>query len=111
MKILNFTKFHDFETNFSEINTFHILATIITISGISAGTVAVLLGAKILALKGLILGGLLGRAASRRRHGRSSENLGEAIFEASLKDQYDCSKMLICQLHAKPATEWKVITK
>ena len=66
-----------------------------------------LLGAKILALKGLLIGGLLGRAARGRgrREAVPEADLAKVILEASLKDQYDCTKMLICALHAKPVEE------
>ena len=72
--------------------------TVVTVGG---GTVAVLLGAKILALKGLLIGRALGK--------RSSETLEEIFLEASRKDQYDCAKLLICELSATPAQQLKVI--
>ena len=72
--------------------------TVVTVGG---GTVAVLLGAKLLALKGLLIGRALGK--------RSSETLEEIFLEASRKDQYDCAKLLICELSATPAQQLKVI--
>merc|ERR1711935_285097 len=68
-----------------------------TTIALGGGTVAVLLGAKLLALKGLLIGRALGK--------RSTENLAEIFLEASRKDQYDCAKLLICELSAKPAQE------
>jgi len=68
-----------------------------TTVALGGGTVAVLLGAKLLALKGLLIGRALGK--------RSTENLAEIFLEASRKDQYDCAKLLICELNAKPAQE------
>merc|ERR1739838_432789 len=62
-----------------------------TTVAVGGGTVAVLLGAKLLALKGV----LIGRA------------LGEIFLEASQKDQYDCAKLLICELSATPAQQLK----
>jgi len=62
---------------------------------VGAGTAAVLLGAKLLALKGL----LLGRALGKR------ETLAEIFLEASRKDQYDCAKLLVCELNAIPVDE------
>ena len=73
-------------------------ATTLTVGG---GTVAVLLGAKLLALKGVLIGRALGK--------RSSETLEEIFLEASRKDQYDCAKLLICELSATPAQQLKVI--
>ena len=71
-----------------------------TTVALGGGTVAVLLGAKLLALKGLLIGRALGK--------RSTENLAEIFLEASRKDQYDCAKLLICELNAKPAQELMV---
>ena len=71
-----------------------------TTIALGGGTVAVLLGAKLLALKGLLIGRALGK--------RSTENLAEIFLEASRKDQYDCAKLLICELSAKPAQELMV---
>jgi hypothetical protein len=68
-----------------------------TTLALGGGTVAVLLGAKLLALKGLLIGRALGK--------RSTENLAEIFLEASRKDQYDCAKLLVCELNAKPAQE------
>merc|ERR1712088_759005 len=68
-----------------------------TTVALGGGTVAVLLGAKLLALKGLLIGRALGK--------RSTENLAEIFLEASRKDQYDCAKLLICELNAKPSQE------
>ena len=81
-------------------------ATIVVAAGTTAitvggGTVAVLLGAKLLALKGVLIGRALGK--------RSSETLEEIFLEASRKDQYDCAKLLICELSATPAQQLKVI--
>ena len=71
-----------------------------TTVALGGGTVSVLLGAKLLALKGLLIGRALGK--------RSTENLAEIFLEASRKDQYDCAKLLICELNAKPAQELMV---
>ena len=65
------------------------------------GTNAVFLGAKLLALKGVLIGRAVGK--------RSSETLEEIFLEASRKDQYDCAKLLICELSATPAQQLKVI--
>ena len=81
--------------------TFVIAGT--TTLALGGGTVAVLLGAKLLALKGLLIGRALGK--------RSTENLAEIFLEASRKDQYDCTKLLICELSAKPAQEIMVSSK
>merc|ERR1712110_637176 len=77
-------------------------ATLIAVTGLSAattasltGTAAILLGAKLLALKGL----LIGRALRGRRE---VETLSEVFLEASKKDQYDCAKMLVCELNSRP---------
>merc|ERR1712018_47550 len=70
----------------------------VTVSSAVAGGAAFLLGAKLLALKGI----LIGRALKGKR---SAENLGEIFLEASRKDQYDCAKLLICELNAKPVQE------
>ena len=72
-----------------------------TTVAVGGGTVAVLLGAKLLALKGVLIGRALGK--------RSSETLEEIFLEASRKDQYDCAKLLICELSATPAQQLKVI--
>ena len=80
------------------------IATEITIS---ASAVAVLLGAKILALKGFLIGGLLARGRGRRE---APQDLAKVILEASLKDQYDCTKRLICELHAQPFQQLQVST-
>merc|ERR1719219_2178085 len=66
---------------------------------VGAGAAAVLLGAKLLALKGLLIGSRLGR--------KKRDTLGEVFLEASRKDQYDCAKLLICELNAKSAEELK----
>ena len=79
--------------------TFIVAAGTTTIA-LGGGTVAVLLGAKLLALKGLLIGRALGK--------RSTENLAEIFLEASRKDQYDCAKLLVCELNAKPAQEMMV---
>ena len=80
-------------------------ATEITITTAAlGGTAAFLLGAKLLAAKGLLLGAALGS----RRGRREVEDLGQVFLEATRKDQYDCAKMLICELHAKPVSELKV---
>merc|ERR1712021_65816 len=71
--------------------------SVIATTGVLGGTAAVLLGAKILALKGF----LLGRALGKR------DTLAEVFLEASRKDQYDCAKLLICELNAKSAEELK----
>merc|ERR1712154_668004 len=63
----------------------------VTVSSAVAGAAAYVLGAKVLALKGV----LIGRA------------LGEIFLDASRKDQYDCAKSLICELSAKPIQELK----
>ena len=65
-----------------------------TTVAVSSGA-AVLLGAKLLAAKGLLLGAALSRRGRR-------ETISETFLEASKKDQYDCAKMLICELNAKP---------
>merc|ERR1739844_230506 len=70
-----------------------------TTVAVGGGTVAVLLGAKLLALKGVLIGRALGK--------RSSETLEEIFLEASRKDQYDCAKLLICELSATPAQQLK----
>ena len=80
-------------------------ATFIAISGISAGAVAVILGAKILALKGFLIGSLLSRRRGRRE---IPQDLQPMIYEASLEDQFDCTKRLICELHAKSSNQRKV---
>merc|ERR1712021_244372 len=76
-----------------------VLAAGTTVLTVGGGTVAVLLGAKLLALKGVLIGRALGK--------RSSETLEEIFLEASRKDQYDCAKLLICELNAKSAEELK----
>ena len=81
-------------------------ATLVVAAGtttvaLGGGTVAVLLGAKLLALKGLLIGRALGKRCT-------TENLAEIFLEASRKDQYDCAKLLICELNAKPAQEMMV---
>ena len=81
---------------------FHFIATEIVVS---ASAVAVILGAKILALKGLLVGGLLARGRGRRE---APQDLAKVILEASLKDQYDCTKRLICELHAQPLQQLQV---
>merc|ERR1712154_282597 len=63
----------------------------VTVSSAVAGAAAYVLGAKVLALKGV----LIGRA------------LGKIFLDASRKDQYDCAKSLICELSAKPIQELK----
>ena len=73
---------------------------------ISASAVAVILGAKILALKGFLVGGLLARGRGRRE---TPQDLGKVILDASLKDQYDCTKRLICELHAQPFEQLQVL--
>ena len=73
-----------------------------TTVAVSTGAVAVVLGAKLLALKGV----LIGRALAGKR---SAETLEEIFLEASRKDQYDCAKLLICELSATPAQQLKVI--
>jgi hypothetical protein len=78
--------------------TFIIGTTTVALGG---GTVAVLLGAKLLALKGVLIGRALGK--------RSAETLEEIFLEASQKDQYDCAKLLICELSATPAQQLKVL--
>lgn len=83
---------------------FHFIATEITIS---ASAVAIILGAKILALKGLLGGALLARARGRGRR-EAPQDLAKVILEASLKDQYDCTKRLICELHAQPLQQLQV---
>jgi len=70
---------------------------VIATTGVVASGAAVLLGAKLLALKGL----LIGRALGKR------DTLEEVFLEASRKDQYDCAKLLICELNAKSAEELK----
>ena len=65
-----------------------------TTTTVAVSGAAVLLGAKLLAAKGLLLGAALKRG---RR-----ETISETFLEASKKDQYDCAKMLICELNAKP---------
>ena len=72
----------------------------VTVSSAVAGAAAYVLGAKVLALKGVLIGRALGK--------RSSETLGEIFLDASRKDQYDCAKSLICELSAKPIQELKV---
>jgi hypothetical protein len=72
-----------------------------TTVALGGGTVAVLLGAKLLALKGVLIGRALGK--------RSAETLEEIFLEASQKDQYDCAKLLICELSATPAQQLKVL--
>merc|ERR1711935_711204 len=57
-----------------------VLAAGTTVLTVGGGTVAVLLGAKLLALE-------------------------EVFLEASRKDQYDCAKLLICELSATPAQQ------
>ncbi len=74
---------------------------IITTSGAVAGAAAFVLGAKVLALKGVLIGSAL-------RRGRSVEELGEVFLEASRKDMYDCAKLLICELNAKSQQELEV---
>ena len=81
---------------------FYFIATEIVVS---ASAVAVILGAKILALKGLLVGGLLARGRGRRE---APQDLAKVILEASLKDQYDCTKRLICELHAQPLQQLQV---
>merc|ERR1711881_374522 len=61
-----------------------------------ASGAALILGAKLLALKGV----LIGRALRGKR-----ETLEEIFLEASKKDQYDCAKMLVCELNAKSILE------
>jgi len=65
---------------------------------VGAGAAAVILGAKLLALKGLLIG-----ASIRGKR----DTLSEVFLEASRKDQYDCAKLLICELNAKSAEELK----
>ena len=55
------------------------------------------------ALGGLLIGGALRRG--------KRETLAEVFLEASRKDQYDCAKLLICELNAKSIEELKVISK
>merc|ERR1711950_39363 len=76
---------------------------VVAVTGLSTATTAslasgaaLILGAKLLALKGV----LIGRALRGKR-----ETLEEIFLEASKKDQYDCAKMLICELNAKPILE------
>ena len=80
-------------------------ATVITVTASSAvaGGAAFLLGAKLLAVKGLLLGRAL-------RKGRAVEDLSEVILEASRKDMYDCAKKLVCELNAKMEAELEVIS-
>ena len=66
---------------------------------------AILLGAKILALKGFLIGSFLARRRGRRE---IPQDLQQMIYEASLEDQYDCTKRLICELHAGPTYKQKV---
>ena len=76
-------------------------ATSVVTPTVNNGTIAVLLGSKLLALKGVLIGRAVGK--------RSSETLEEIFLEASRKDQYDCAKLLICELSATPAQQLKVI--
>ena len=76
-------------------------ATSVVTATVNNGTIAVLLGSKLLALKGVLIGRAVGK--------RSSETLEEIFLEASRKDQYDCAKLLICELSATPAQQLKVI--
>ena len=66
---------------------------------------AIILGAKILALKGFLIGSLLSRRRGRRG---IPQDLQQMSYEASLEDQYDCTKRLICELHAEPTDKQKV---
>lgn len=82
---------------------------------IGGGWVGVVLGLKLLAIKGALIAGLLSGGGGRRggrRGKRSLENndlesmsLEEVFLETSTHDADDCAKMLICQLNAKPAQE------
>ena len=76
---------------------------VVAVTGLSTATTASLasgaalvLGAKLLALKGV----LIGRALRGKR-----ETLEDIFLEASKKDQYDCAKMLVCELNAKSVLE------
>merc|ERR1739838_762702 len=74
-------------------------ATVIVV-GTSAAA-ATLLGVKLLAVKAALGGLLIGGALRRGKR----ETLAEVFLEASRKDQYDCAKLLICELNAKSADE------
>merc|ERR1712113_839669 len=76
---------------------------VVAVTGLSTATTAslasgaaLILGAKLLALKGV----LIGRALRGKR-----ETLEDIFLEASKKDQYDCAKMLVCELNAKSILE------
>ena len=76
---------------------------VVAVTGLSTATTAslasgaaLILGAKLLALKGV----LIGRALRGKR-----ETLEDIFLEASKKDQYDCAKMLVCELNAKSVLE------
>ena len=71
-----------------------------TTSTVALSGAAVLLGAKLLAAKGLLLGAALKRG---RR-----ETISEVFLDASKKDQYDCAKMLICELNSRPVQTLEV---
>jgi len=75
---------------------------------------AALLGIKAAAIGGLAVGAALGRGrrgrgsrryGGRRRFGRSVDDeedmKAELLLEASLNDEYDCAKKLICILNAQ----------
>merc|ERR1712212_1390643 len=76
-------------------------STVIVV-GTSAAA-ATLLGVKLLAVKAALGGLLIGGALRRGKR----ETLAEVFLEASRKDQYDCAKLLICELNAKSAEELK----
>lgn len=76
-------------------------ATVIVV-GTSAAA-ATLLGVKLLAVKAALGGLLIGGALRRGKR----ETLAEVFLEASRKDQYDCAKLLICELNAKSIEELK----
>lgn len=75
---------------------------VITTSSAVAGAAAFVLGAKLLAAKGVLIG------AALRRKGRGAEELSEVFLEASRKDMYDCAKMLICELNSANLAQLEV---
>ncbi len=78
-------------------------ATEIVISSTAAGLAAFLLASKVAAIKGFAIG-----RALRGRRSTIDQEMAEVFLEASHKDQYDCLKSLICELHAKNPQELEV---
>lgn len=89
-------------------------ATVVTTT--VAGAAAIIIGAKILVGKGFVYGAAkatflrsLRERGSHRGRREVEADLSDAFLEASQKDQYDCFKSLVCELHAKPLEALEVI--